>query len=170
LEQQRYNEAIACFESGIPYWPQRGGCHRGIAATFLRQGGRTAEALGRARLAVEMDEAHKTVAPGVHDLDLGEAHAWDLGHSLATMAWAEALNSGDAAAVEYLLAKAFTFCPKAAVPVRAHVYYHAGRAYSALGKTEESVSQFERAASLDPNGNYGRLAKAAVPGGGAVGE
>jgi lipoprotein NlpI len=49
------------------------------------------------------------------------------------------------------------------VPFRAKVHYHAGRAYSSLGMTEESASQFERAASLDPKGNYGRLGKAAMP-------
>ena len=48
VEQQRYDEAIACFESGIPHWPQRGGCHRGIAATLLRQGDNAPESLGRA--------------------------------------------------------------------------------------------------------------------------
>ena len=75
---------------------------------------------------------------------------------------AEAVNSGDTREVERLLASAFTFCPETAVPFRAKAHYHTGRAYSALGKTEDSASQFERAASLDPNGNYGRLGKAAM--------
>jgi tetratricopeptide (TPR) repeat protein len=163
LEQQRYDEAITSFASGIPDWPQRGGCFRGIAATLLRQGAQKAEALRWARLAVEIDKTHNGIAAGDHDLHPGEARAWNLGQSLAILAWAEAVNSGDAKEVERRLAKAFTLCPETAVPARAQVHYHAGRAWSALGKTEESASQFQRAASLDPHGNYGRLAKAATP-------
>jgi tetratricopeptide (TPR) repeat protein len=160
VEQQRYDEAIACFESGIPHWPQRGGCHRGIAAALLRQGEKAAESLGKARQAVEIDERYNKVPAGVRDLHLSEAHAWNLGESLATLAWAEAVNSGDSAEVERLLARAFTLCPENAVPVRAKVHYHAGRAYASLGKREKSASQFERAGSVDPKGIYGRLGKA----------
>jgi tetratricopeptide (TPR) repeat protein len=165
VEQQRYDEAIVCFERGIPDWPEHGGCHRGIAATLLRQGGRATEAFGWARVAVNLDEVHSKGIVRVHDLHLGEARVWDLGKSLAILAWAEAVSAGDAAEVERLLARAFTLCPETVVPVRAQVHYYAGRAYSALGKAEDSASQFERAASLDPNGNFGRLGKAAVPGG-----
>ena len=81
---------------------------------------------------------------------------------MAVLAWAEAVNAGDAAEVERLLAKAFTLCPENAVPVRARVHYHAGRAYASLGKREEGAGQFERAASVDPEGIYGRLGKAAA--------
>jgi tetratricopeptide (TPR) repeat protein len=162
LEQQRYDEAINCFESGIPYWPERGACHRGIAATLLRQEGRAAEGLIWARAAVAIDEAYKMVDPGVYDLYISDARAWDLGRSLATLAWAGAVHSGDIANVERLLARAFTLCPESVVPVRAQVHYYAGRAYSALGKTKEGASEFERAASVDPNGNYGRLGQAAM--------
>jgi len=162
VEQQRYDEAIACFESGIPHWPQRGGCHRGVAATLLRQGGKGPESLGRARQAVEIDEHYSKVPAGVHDLHVSEARAWNLGESLATLAWAEAVNSGNAAEVERLLARAFTLCPEDAVPVRAKVHYHAGRVYASLGKREESTGQFERAARIDPKGIYGRLGKAAM--------
>jgi tetratricopeptide (TPR) repeat protein len=72
IEQQRYDEAVACFESGIPYWPQRGGCHRGIAMTLQRQGGRTTEALAKARQAVEIDEAREKVAARALDLSPSE--------------------------------------------------------------------------------------------------
>jgi tetratricopeptide (TPR) repeat protein len=162
-ELGRYEEAITCFAGGIPHWPRRGGCYRGIAAALLRQGGHEAEALRWARLAAALDKIHEATRPGVHDLDSCEARTWNLGQSRAILAWAEAENSGDAEEVEWSLAKAFTLCPETAVPVGAQVRYHAGRAYSALGDAEESASQFERAASLDPHGNYGRLAKAALP-------
>jgi tetratricopeptide (TPR) repeat protein len=155
LEQQRYAEAIACFERSIAGWPQRGGGHRGIAQTLLRQGVQPAEALRRARQALEIDEVNSSLGAENRDHNTGE--------SLATLAWAEAVNGGNAAKVEHWLEKAFPLCPETTVPVRAELHYVAGRAYAALGKTEESAREFERAATLDPKGNYGRLAKAAMP-------
>ncbi len=154
LEQQRYAEAIACFEKSIAYWPQRGGGHRGIAQTLLRQGVQPEEALRQARQAVELDEANMKLGAEARDLNTAE--------SLATLAWAEAVNGGDIAKVEQWLDQAIPLCPDTIVPIRAQIHYHAGRAYSALGKTRESACEFERAAKLDPKGNYGRLAKAAM--------
>lgn len=154
-EQQRYTEAIACYERAIAEWPKRGGGHREIAQTLLRQGVQPAEALRRARTAADIDEVNTTLGAEVRDLNVGAA--------LATLAWAEAVNGGNAAKVERWLEKAFPLCPETCVPVRAKVHHHAGRAYAALGKTDESVREFERAASLDPKGTYGRLAKAAKP-------
>jgi tetratricopeptide (TPR) repeat protein len=169
LELQRYDEAIVCFLNGVKCRSQNGNCQRGIAAALLCQGVRAAEALVWANWAKEIDEADRTAAPYVGSLQLYEARDWNLGESLATLAWAEVVNARDAAKVddltehlaEHWLIRAFRLCPETAVPVRAKVHYHAGLAYSALRKTEESFSQFERAASLDPNGHYGRLAKAA---------
>jgi tetratricopeptide (TPR) repeat protein len=155
LEQQRYAEAIGCFERAIAEWPQRGGGHREIAQTLLRQGVQPAEALRRARMAADIDEGNTTLGAEVRNLCVGA--------SLATLAWAEAVNGGNAAKVEHWLEKAFPLCPETCVPVRAKVHHHAGRAYAALGKADESAREFERAASLDPKGNYGRLAKAAMP-------
>jgi tetratricopeptide (TPR) repeat protein len=154
LEQQRYAEAIACFERAIAEWPQRGGGHREIAQALLRQGAQPAEALRRARTAADIDEGNTTLGAEVRDLNVGAA--------LATLAWAEAVNGGNAAKVEHWLEKAFPLCPETCVPVWAKVHHHAGRAYAALGKTRESACEFERAAKLDPHGNYGRLAKSAM--------
>jgi tetratricopeptide (TPR) repeat protein len=154
LEQRRYAEAIACFERSIAGWPQRGGGHRGIAQTLLRQGVQPDEALRQARQAAELDEANTALGTESRDLNTAE--------SLATLAWAEAVNGGDVPKVEHWLEKAYALCPETIVPVRAQIHYHAGRAYSALGKTKASVWEFERAAKLDPHGNYGRLAKSAM--------
>lgn len=155
LEQRRYPEAIASFESSVADWPQRGGGHRGIAEALLRQGVQPDEALRQAQQATEIDQGNTSFSAEVRDLNVGS--------SLATLAWAEAVNAGGAAEVEGLLSKAFALCPESNVPTRARVLYCAGRAYSALGKSEESAQEFEAAASLDPKGNYGRLAKAAKP-------
>jgi len=155
LAQQRYADAIAWFGSSIADRPQRGGGYRGIAETLLRQGVQPAEALRQARQAAVLDEVN--TAPGAESRDI------NFSESLATLAWAEAVNSGAAAEVERLLSKAFTLCPETTVPVRAELHYLAGRAYAAQGKTDESAREFERAAKLDPHGNYGRSAKAAMP-------
>jgi tetratricopeptide (TPR) repeat protein len=154
LEQRRFAEAIACFERSIADWPQRGDGHRGIAQTLLRQGAQPDEALRRARQAAELDEAYTKLGAEARDLNTAE--------SLATLAWAEAANGANVAKVEQWFEKALALCPEAMVPVRAELEYHAGCAYAALGKTEESAWEFERAAKLDPHGNYGRLAKAAL--------
>lgn len=154
LEQKRYAEAIACFKSSIANWPQRGCCHRAIAAALLRQGTPAADALRWARTAVKVDEASHPATSEIHDLNLAEA--------LATMAWAVAAYSGDAAEVDRLLERAFTLCPETTRPIRAQLHYHAGRAYSALGRTADSVSHFSRAASCDPTGNCGRLGRSAA--------
>jgi tetratricopeptide (TPR) repeat protein len=156
LAQQRYADAIAWFGSSIADWSQRGGGHRGIAETLLLQGVQPAEALRQARQAAELDEVNTALGAESRDISTAE--------SLATLAWAEAVNSGsEAGEVERLLSKAFTLCPETTVPVRAKLHYLAGRAYAALGKTEESAREFERAAKLDPKGTYGRSAKAAMP-------
>ncbi len=60
------------------------------------------------------------------------------------------------------MARAFKLCPENAAPVRAKVHFHAGRAYAALGRREESTGHFERAASVDPKGIYGSLGKVAM--------
>ncbi len=155
LAQQRYADAIACFERAIADWPQRGSGYRGIAEMLLLQGVQPAEALRRARQAADIDEVNTALGAENRDLNTAE--------SLATLAWAEAVNSRNAAEVERLLSKAFTLCPETTVPIRAELHYLAGRAYAALGKTDESAREFERAAKLDPHGNCGRSAKAAMP-------
>jgi tetratricopeptide (TPR) repeat protein len=153
LEQKRYADAIACFERAISDWPHRGRAHRAMAIALLRQGEESAVALSWARTAVQIDEAAEAVTPEGHDLNLAEA--------LATLAWVISVDSADAAEVDRLLARAFTLCPETSRPVRANLHYHAGLACAALGKAEESAGHFERAVSVDPNGNFGRLAKAA---------
>ncbi len=151
LEQGRYAEAIACFEKSISEWPERGSCHRAIAAALLRQGVQAADALRRARSAVEIDDTVRPLTKETHDLNLAE--------DLAVLAWAVSAYSGDAREVDRLLERAFKLCPETTKPIRAQLHYHAGLAYRALGKTADSAIHFERAASVDPNGNFGRLGR-----------
>jgi tetratricopeptide (TPR) repeat protein len=151
LEQKRYTEAVACFEGCIADWPDRGCSHRAIAETGLRQGIWIAEAFGRAQKAVEIDRAAQALSAEIHNVNLGMA--------LATLAWATAVHSRDAAEVDRLTAAAVQLSGEDTKSVMSQVYYHAGLAYAALGKTEESARHFEQAAASDPRGNFGRLAQ-----------
>jgi tetratricopeptide (TPR) repeat protein len=55
MDQQRYPEAIAFFESAGRAWPERGANHRGIAEVWLRQRRELSAALDHAQQAVEID-------------------------------------------------------------------------------------------------------------------
>jgi tetratricopeptide (TPR) repeat protein len=154
LEQLRYADAIVHFENCIRIWPDRGCGHRAVAETMLRQGN-AKDALVRARKAEEIDRAAQALTPEIHNLNLAEA--------LATLAWAVAAGSGDRAEVDKLVAEALTLCTEDRKPVLAQLRYHAGRAYAALGMAEKSAEHFRHAVALDPQGNFGRLARAAAP-------
>ena len=153
LEQGKYGEAIVAFESSRRRSPARGGPDRLIAETILRQGGPAADALRRARGAVASDEAARKRPEESADMNLAE--------SLAVLAWAVAVYSGDEAEVKVHLASAFELCPETTKPVRAGLHYHAGCAYAALGQAAAAAAEFERTAVVDPNGNFGRLGRCA---------
>jgi tetratricopeptide (TPR) repeat protein len=153
LEQQRYAEAIAYFESCIRIWPDRGCGHRAVAEAMLRQG-KAADAVVRARRAAAIDRHAQALTDEIHNLNLAEA--------LATLAWAVAADSGDAPEVMRLVAEALPLCGGDNKPILGQLHYHAGRAYAALGIAERSAEHFERASAADPQGNYGRLARAAA--------
>jgi tetratricopeptide (TPR) repeat protein len=153
-DMERYPEAIQCFEDSIRAWPDRGVGHREIAEAWLRQGRELPEALARARRAVEIDRASPALSAETHDLRVGE--------DLALLAWAEASNSCDVQQVDSLLAEAFPLCANAAKMVQAQQHYYAGRAYSALQVLEKAAEHFLEARTVDLQGQFGRLAAAAV--------
>jgi tetratricopeptide (TPR) repeat protein len=152
MDMERYPEAISCFEDSIRAWPDRGVGHREIAEAWLRQGRELPEALARARRAVEIDRASPALSAETHDLRVGE--------DLALLAWAEAANSSDVQQVDSLLAEAFPLCANAAKMVQAQQHYYAGRAYSALQLLEKAAEHFLQARTVDPQGQFGRLAAA----------
>jgi tetratricopeptide (TPR) repeat protein len=158
MEQARYDEAAACFRACIEESPKRGGGHRGMAETLLRQGAQDAAALDAARLAVEADRAEKVLGGKLG----GEVHALNLSESLAVLAWAVAKNQADPAEVEGALTEAFALCAETTKPIRARLHFFASQAYSTLGNTAESTRHIQFAAEIDPLGNYGRLGQAAA--------
>jgi tetratricopeptide (TPR) repeat protein len=153
LEQQRYRDAIASFESSIAEWAERGSAHRGIAETLLRSDSPPAAANHWASLAVKLGRDYRAVP--------FEAVA-NLAEALATLAWAVSRHSGDVAEVDRLLGEAFSLCGKDTIPVLALVHYCSGQAYLALGIGDAATRHFQQAANADPRGNYGRLAAAAL--------
>lgn len=151
MDQERFAESIVFFENAGRAWPGRGSNQRGIAEVWLRQGREFQEALEHARQAVEIDRCATGLTKELLDQRLGE--------DLAVLAWAVAANSGDPNEVESLLAKAFSLCAKTN-PILGQVHYHAGRAYAALQMTEKGRDHFHQAAEIDPQGIFGRLARA----------
>ena len=157
MEQKRYEEALRSFEASIQDSPNRGSGHRATAEAWLRQGIRDADALNFALLAVENARTAQNVTQPLEEYQLAE--------SLTTMAWAVAVHSGEASEVERLIGEAFSQCGEDQKPVLGHLHYLAGAAYSVLGTTDardQSAYHFQEAAAIDPQGNFGRLAKAAA--------
>lgn len=159
MEQQRYEEAVRSFEASIEIARDAGSGHRAIAELWLRQGIREAEALNFALMAVENARNSRASASQIQSIQLAEA--------LATLAWAVAVHSGEAAEVERLVNEAIPLCGDDRKPTLAHLHYLAGAAYSVLGTIDgrdQCAHHFKEAAATDSQGIFGRLAKAAVHG------
>jgi tetratricopeptide (TPR) repeat protein len=156
-EQERYADAIACFEASVEDCPDSGSGHRAIAEVYLCQGIRAADALGSARLGVKLARSARAENKQIQDLKLSEAQA--------TLAWAVAAHEGDAAEVDRLLADAFLLCGEEHRPIRAHLNCLAAAAYLALGSPsarEKSAGHLNLACIGDSVGNFGRRAKAGL--------
>lgn len=157
IELKRYDQAVTCFEAVTEGCPNLGTGHRGIAEVYLRQGIRTGDALGSARLAVKLAHTARADNKHIQDLNLGEAQA--------TLAWAVAAQAGDAAEVDRLLAHAFLLCGEEYKPIRSHLNCLAAAAYSALGTPsalEKSAGHLQLASAADSLGIFGRRAKAGI--------
>jgi tetratricopeptide (TPR) repeat protein len=158
MEQERWDEATACFRECIAESPARGGGYRAIAEVLLRVGGQDEAALDAARKAVELDRA----GGPPRGKDAREVYNSNLSESLAFLAWALARNQSDAAEFESALSEAFAISGGLAVPIQAEHHFCAGHAYAARGNSAQSVRHFERATQIDPDGNYGRLSRSAA--------
>jgi tetratricopeptide (TPR) repeat protein len=155
MDQERCAEAIAFYENAGGVWPDRGASLRGIAEVWLHQGREPNEALEQARQAVQIDR-HAT---GMSK----ETLASRLGEDLAVLAWALAVNSHDPTEVESALTEAFQLCGNKSASVSAQIHYHAGRAYVALHVSDKSREHLQRAAEIDPQGRFGRMARSTFP-------
>ena len=151
MDQERFTEAIGFYENAGRVWPDRGSSLRGIAEVWLHQGRESPEALEHARRAVEIDRR----ATGMGK----EALEYRLGEDLAVLAWALAANAADTDEVDSALAEGFRLCGVRTKSILAQVHYHAGRAYLALHISDKSQEHFHRAAEVDPQGRFGRMAR-----------
>jgi tetratricopeptide (TPR) repeat protein len=158
MEQDRWEDAEDCFRKCIAEAPERGAGHRALAELLLRRGDNAQAAMAAAQRALDADRtAHKRRG------ELGKLdHDTSLAESLVFFAWAAAENRAPAVEVESALTEAFSLCGRETVPVLAELHYCAGHAYATLGNRAESAHHFQSAAELDPDGTYGRLARAVV--------
>jgi tetratricopeptide (TPR) repeat protein len=154
LGRGRYDEAMECFTASLRHMPDRGATLRDVAETWLLRSSDPAEALKWAQLAVVKEKAAPVISKEVRDLNLGE--------DLATLAWAVAASSHDQRAVDEIVAEALPLIETGAASSAAQVHYHSGRAYAELGDLSKSVQRFEEASRRDPNGCWGRAARAAL--------
>jgi tetratricopeptide (TPR) repeat protein len=159
LQAERHMEAIECFQSSIRTCPKRASGYRNLAEAHLLSGGDASEALSWARQAVEKGKADRELSPELLKLNLGE--------SLATLAWAVAVDSHDAGEVARLVEEAVASIGTGTLSSTAQVLYQSGRAFAEVGDRERSAQYFEKTAALDVQGEFGRAARTAIEWGGA---
>ena len=151
MRQQRYDEAMECFQLALRMRPERGSTYRAIAEWHLRRGDNPAEALCWARLAVEKEKAGPGLSQDCQKICLCE--------DMSTLAWAVAVDLHDGVEVDRL-------CEEIAFPALtpacslALSSFHFGKAWEALGDEAQSAAHFEAAAQRDANGIWGREAAA----------
>ena len=150
VEEKQYDRAMECFRTAQVLWQERGFAERRMAELWLRRGGNSAEALRLARRALEKERTFEGLSPESRNSNLCETSA--------TLAWAVAVESHDAAEVDRLLAEAVSLCGANPVNTNAQMRLHFGYAYAALGDTDKSIHHLDEAARMDPNGLSGRAA------------
>ena len=150
----RLNEAIVSFEQSLRKGPERSARHRAIAGAWLTAGGEPAKALANAQVAARIAYSDSVADPDPEKMDLCEA--------VSTLAWAVAVNTKDEWEIGKLDRETSALCNAKNKPATALMHYCMGRAYSELGKTKPVSEHFTKAAAAEPQGNYGRLATAAL--------
>jgi tetratricopeptide (TPR) repeat protein len=150
LEQQQYDRALQYLRTAQVLWQERGPTDRLTAEVWLRRGANSAEALRLAQRAVEKERGGEGPPSDARNANLRE--------ELATLAWAVALESRDAAEVDYLLAEATGLSGDIPACASSKMHLHFGHAFAALGNMAKSVKHYEQAGQVDPNGLSGRAA------------
>jgi tetratricopeptide (TPR) repeat protein len=155
VQAGRYQEAKQCFERSMRHFPGRSSGYRNMAELCLVRGDRPAEAVRWAKLAMEREQADRMSA---------ELRRLNTGEILATQAWATAAETHNIGEVTALVAQARASVGTSDMSSTALVEYQSGRAFAELGDKRRAVEHYEAAAKLDPQGRWGRAARAAISG------
>jgi tetratricopeptide (TPR) repeat protein len=150
VEEKQYDRAMERFRTAQILWQERGFAERRMAELWLRRGGNSAEALRLARRGLEKERSFEGLSADSKNMNLCE--------TIATLAWAVAVESRDAAEVDQFLAEAVSLTGVIPVNTTAQMHLHFGYAYAALGDTAKSIHHLDEAARIDPNGLAGRAA------------
>ena len=148
IAQGRYEEAKRAFEAAAKLAPTRSAAYSGLAELRLLQGREPAQALADAERALRL---HRD------SLVERKAARERLASIRGNQAWALALLGRSAESQQAMEAGASEMDPKY-LPEVAGFYWRAGMAMLALENTTAAAGHFRRAAELDPQGYYGKLA------------
>lgn len=151
LKTGRVAEARELFGVSMRHNPDDCDAYLATAESYLMQRDDPAEALRWARLAVEHAQTDSFPKPQLRRLNLAG--------TVATLAWATAVNSRNAEEVTLWITEAIGVENSGHVLTRARVQHHAGCAYAELGDTENSARHYGECARLDTQGSWGREAR-----------
>lgn len=148
LDQRRFNEAQAVFESAMQLDPNYGSPYCSLAETQLRQGHDPARALELLDKGIPLKEAEMRL-PAKYRNRFGDAWA------VRADALARLGRIGEA---DSSLAKAAAMADPAMIPDMAGILWRSGEALRHMNRESDAAAQFKRAADIDPNGLYGKRA------------
>jgi tetratricopeptide (TPR) repeat protein len=148
LAQGRYDDAKRAFEAVTKLMPGRSAAYAGLAEVRLMQGVEPVQALRDAERALELHRDSLAERKGARErlAIIRGNQAWALARLGRS---AESQRAIEAGARE--MASNYT-------PEIAGFYWRAGMAMLAMENATAAVGHFRRAAELDPEGYYGRLA------------
>ncbi len=155
LKARRFDEARECFRVSMQHVPESCIGYLGMADSYLIGRDDPVEAMRWARLAIAQAQIDPFPKPGWRRLCLAE--------SLATLAWATAVNSHDASEVTLWITEAQTIGRDVIhISNKARFHHFAGCAYDELGDSENSLKHYEECARTDTQGHWGREARRAL--------
>jgi hypothetical protein len=148
MAQGRFDDARRAFEAAVQLTPSRSAAPAGLAEVRLRQGVETAQALADAERALLLYTSSLAERKGARERAavIRGNQAWALARLGRS---AEALQAIEAGVRE--MSKTYT-------PEVAGFHWRAGMAMLAIENTSTAIAHFRRAAELDPDGYYGKLA------------
>jgi tetratricopeptide (TPR) repeat protein len=147
LGQERYSQAIDCFEHAIELRPNLAGPYSGLAEAYLYQGLNAHRALDLVERALVL----KTNS--VNEL----VDAFRKYEMLSVKAWALAAMGNHQEATQ-VMDETLTRADQKMLPTLASIYLRAGKVYLLGGDGSKARDHFRHASDIDPNGAYGKRA------------